>query len=104
MCPCSSSVLGTGDDAASEMTVESESGTSLRPSGMLRDMDGLRVLAKVGHLWRLCGCVGRSHSLQSCLSGYREEWADSLLPRAGKHPQRCEVFPFQGCCLLLTEL
>ena len=43
---CPPIVLVSGD-SSSKMTVKSVSGASLRPDGMLRDRDGLRVLAKV---------------------------------------------------------
>jgi hypothetical protein len=42
--PC---MPATGD-SSSKMTIKSAAGASLRPDGMLRDKDRLRVLTKVG--------------------------------------------------------
>lgn len=41
-------------DSASLMTVASSTGVSLRPSGVLRDLNGLRMLAKVSRAPLLC--------------------------------------------------
>lgn len=43
---CLLGVLGAGD-TTSLMTLKSSAGANLRPYGVLRDRDGLRMLAKV---------------------------------------------------------